>query len=141
MLFTHSGINGADTSSTWTAAHINIWNTYKAAWSALGYPASDLAIVSFVGAPRNSADTSNGSASLTDVRAAANQMAITNPDMTVVDVKQLMPYAALTYGIGISSKTYYQNNTTSDVHLSDPSGSNSNGYEVMSTQIINALLA
>jgi hypothetical protein len=97
--------------------------------------------VSFVGAPRNSADTSNGSASLPAVRAAANQMAITNPDMTVVDVKQLMPYAALTYGIGISSKTYYQNNTTSDVHLSDPSGSNSNGYEVMSTQIINALLA
>ena len=141
LLFTHSGINGTDTSSTWTAAHINIWNTYKAAWAALGYPDSDLAIVSFVGAPRNSTDTSQGSASLSTVRIAANQMAIANPSMTVVDVKQLMPYAALAYGIGVSSKTYYQNNTTSDVHLSDPSGSNCNGYEVMSTQIINALLA
>jgi hypothetical protein len=59
--------------------------------------------------------------------------------MTVVDIKSLMPYDALTYGIGVSSKTYYQNNTTSDVHLSDPSGSNSNGYEVMSSTIINAL--
>lgn len=141
LLFVHSGINGADTGSTWTAAHKSIWNTYKSAWSALGYPATDLAIVSMVGAPRNSADTSNGSASLPAVRTAANDMALQNPDMTVVDVKKLVPYTALSYGIGISNKTYYQNNTTSDVHLSDPSGTNSNGYEVVSSHIINQLLS
>lgn len=141
LIVAHSGINGADTATTWTTAHRNIWATYKSAWAALGYPMADLAIVSFVGAPKNSADTSNSGSTgnLIAVRAAANLMAQQNPDMTVVDIKSLVPYDALTYGIGVSSKTYYQNNTTSDVHLSDPSGSNCNGYEVMSSTIINAL--
>lgn len=125
MLFVHSGINGADTGATFTAAHIALWNKYKAVWSSLGYPETDLAIVSIVGVQKDSADTSGSGSTgnLIAVRAAANQMALANPDMTVVDVKALMPYAAMTYGTG--SASYYQRlnnspNQGSDivVHLS-----------------------
>jgi hypothetical protein len=123
LLFVHSGINGADTGSTWTAAHIAMWNKYKAVWSSLGYPASDLAIVSIVGVQKDLADLSGSGASLAAVRTAANAMAIANPDMTVVDVKALMSYSAMTYGTGNTS--YYQRlnnspNAGSDivVHLS-----------------------
>ena len=106
LLFFHSGINGADTSSTWTDAHFTVWKKYKAAWSLLGYPAADIAIISIVGVQRNSEDTSGDGASLIEVRKGAQQMAVTNNDMTVVDVKALMPYTALTAGTGVSS--YYQ---------------------------------
>jgi hypothetical protein len=125
LMFAHSGINGADTGSTWTAAHIAMWNKYKAVWSSLGYPASDLAIVSIVGVQKDQADNSGSgtSSNLVAVRAAANAMAIANPDMTVVDVKALMSYSALTSGTGNAS--YYQRlnnspNVGSDivVHLS-----------------------
>jgi len=108
LLFVHSGINGADTGSTWTAAHIAIWTKYKAVWSSLGYPPSDLAIISIVGVPSNTLDTSGSgtTSNLVAVRAAANAMVIANPDMTVVDIKAILPYKALTYGTGNAS--YYQ---------------------------------
>lgn len=106
LLFCHSGINGADTDKTWVAAHQKIWDKYKRAWASLSYPAADLAIISIVGVQRNSADTSANNADLIPVRQSANLMAIRSSDMTVVDVKKLMPYAALTYGSGVSS--YYQ---------------------------------
>lgn len=106
LLFYNSGINGADTGATWTAAHTTLWNRYKAVWASLGYPASDLAIVSIVGVQRNEADTSGSLADLVVVRTAANAMAVANPDMTVVDIKAAMPYKALVYGTGNAS--YYQ---------------------------------
>ena len=106
LIFFHSGINGADTGSTWTAAHQRVWKRYKIAWGNLGYPAAELAIVSIVGVQSNSADISGSGGNLTTVRKEANTMAIQNNDMTVVDVKVLMPYPALTYGTGLSS--YYQ---------------------------------
>jgi T4-like virus Myoviridae tail sheath stabiliser/IPT/TIG domain len=106
LLFFHSGINGGDTGATWTAAHLGVWKRYKVAWTTLGYPAADLAIISIVGVQRNSADTSADGADLTLVRTAANTMVIENTDMTVVDVKVLIPYAALVFGNGLSS--YYQ---------------------------------
>jgi hypothetical protein len=123
MLFMHSGINGADTTSTWTAAHTSTWSKYKAVWQELGYSLNDLAIVSMVGVQRNSADTSGNGADLVAVRAAANQMVVSNPDMCVVDIKKAIPFAAMLYGTGAAS--YYQNylnnpNVASDitVHLS-----------------------
>jgi hypothetical protein len=126
LLFVHTGINGADTGSTWTAAHISIWNRYKTVWASLGYPMSDLAIVSMVGVQRNSTDTSGtgqGGADLVAVRAAANAMVQTNGDMSVIDIKSILPYSALVYGTGNAS--YYQRlnnspNVGSDitVHLS-----------------------
>jgi hypothetical protein len=123
MLFMHSGINGADTPTTWTNAHINTWNRYKQAWTELGYSLNDLAIVSIVGVQRNLADTSGNGADLVAVRAAANLMVKSQPDMTVVDVKQSIPFSAMLYGDGNGS--YYQiynNNPTVaadiTVHLS-----------------------
>lgn len=149
LLIVHSGINGNETATSWTDAHTGIWNTYKAAWSALGYPASDLAIVSFVGVPRNSDDSSSTgtTGNLVAVRAAANTMAVSNSDMTVVDVKTLMPYAMANRGVG-NGKSYY--NTTNSVHLtggytsgSYPTGTKeaSDGYTVVASQIIESLIS
>ena len=148
LILMHSGINGNDTSSTWTAAHISVWNTYKAAWTALGYPASDLAIVSWVGVPRNSNDSSSsGSAgNLVAVRAAANEMVQTNTDMTVVDIKQFLNYAQCNRGTG-GGRTYYS--TANTVHLSGgyssgsfPTGTKdtSDGYTIAADLILNALV-
>jgi len=153
LLISHSGINGNETATDWTDCHTAIWNTYKAAWSALGYPASDLAIVSFVGVPANSADTSNSGSSgnLIAVRAAANALANTQPDMTVIDVKSLMPYSRAIVGVG-NGRSYYQRtnnlpNAGSDitVHLSGGTytGSTrdtSDGYTVLAHEIIQTLL-
>lgn len=153
LLFTHSGINGNETASNWTNCHVAIWNTYKAAWAALGYPATDLAIVSFVGVPRDAADNSNNGSSgnLIPVRAAANLLPNTQPDMTVIDIKRLMPYSRAIVGVG-NGRSYYQRtnnlpNAGSDitVHLSGGiyTGSTrdtSDGYTVMAHEIIQALL-
>ena len=106
LLFFGSGINGADTSATWTSAHTTVWNKYKAVWASLGYPASDLAIVSIVGVQKDLADLSGSGANLSLVRAGANAMATASSDMTVVDIKALMSYSALTNGTGNAS--YYQ---------------------------------
>ena len=152
LLVTHSGINGNETASAWTSCHMSIWNTYKSAWAALGYPASDLAIVSFVGVPSNAADNSNSGAggNLIAVRAAANLIPQANPDMTVVDVKKLMPYTRALSGIG-NGRSYYQRtnnlpNAGSDitVHLSGgiytgTTRDTSDGYTVMAHEILSML--
>lgn len=153
LIVSHSGINGAETATDWTNCHVAIWNTYKAAWAALGYPLTDLAIVSFVGVPANSADTSNSGSTgnLIAVRAAANALPNTQPDMTVVDVKSIMPYSRAIVGIG-NGRSYYQRtnnlpNAGSDitVHLSGGTytGSTrdtSDGYTVLAHEILQLLL-
>lgn len=150
LLVTHSGINGVETATHWTNCHVSIWNTYKAAWAALGYPATDLAIVSFVGVPRNATDDSlSGSGgNLIAVRAAANALPNTQPDMTVVDVKSIMPYSRAISGIG-NTRSYYQRTTPSGTdipqHLSGGvySGTTrdtSDGYTVVAHEILQLLL-
>jgi hypothetical protein len=153
LLVTHSGINGNETESAWTSCHTSIWNTYKSAWAALGYPASDLAIVSFVGVPSNAADNSNNGTggNLIPVRAAANALPTTQPDMMVIDIKKAMPYSRAIVGIG-NGRSYYQRtnnlpNAGSDitVHLSGGiyTGSTkdtSDGYTVVAHEILQALL-
>jgi hypothetical protein len=152
LLVTHSGINGNETASAWTSCHMSIWNTYKSAWAALGYPATDLAIVSFVGVPANATDNSNtgSGGNLIAVRTAANLLPQANPDMTVIDVKKLMPYTRALSGIG-NGRSYYQRtnnlpNAGSDitVHLSGGiyTGSTrdtSDGYTVMAHEILSML--
>ena len=99
------------------------------------------------------------------VRAAANQMAIDVPDMTVVDIKKLLNYTQLLMGTGDigaagnpvanNGKPYYQrisNWPTSGAdfyeHLSGGWTSNvgpvyhpTDGYTIMCNNIINALLS
>ena len=154
LLVTHSGINGNDTASDWTGTHVAIWNTYKAAWNDLGYPSTDIAIVSFVGVPANAADTSNSGSTgnLIAVRAAANLLPNTQPDMTVIDVKNMMPYSRAIVGIG-NGRSYYQRTNNlptagSDVtvHLSGGTytGSTrdtSDGYTVLAHELIQLLRA
>jgi len=141
LLLTHSGINGNETASNWTSCHSQIWTLYKAAWSALGYPSTDLAIVSFVGEPANAADNSNSGTggNLIAVREAANAMALANPDMTVVDIKKLMNYYQLVY-VPAGGANFYQAGS-SNVHLSGGASSTTDGYTVVSNMIVSALLA
>jgi len=126
LLFCHTGINGADTDKTWVVAHQKIWDKYKRAWASLSYPAADLAIISIVGATRNSEDTSGTDTDLIPVRQSANTMAIQNNDMTVVDINTLMPYATLAYGTGVYS--YYQQFNNSPNIASDMTVHLSGGY-------------
>ena len=153
LLVVHSGINGStnepETASRWTSCHLAVWNKYKAAWSALGYPPSDLAIVSFVGAPKNADDSSNNGSpeNLIPVRAAANAMALANPDMTVVDIKKLMNYEQLVYvpttnaGVALAGAANFYQAGSSNVHLSGGTGGTTDGYTVVSNMVISALLA
>jgi len=129
MLFVHSGINGSETGTRWTDAHKTIWNHYKTSWSGLGYPASDLAIVSFVGVQKDSADTIGNpggvyDADLINTRIAANAMAVQNPDMCVVDVKNLIPYSQMVNGnsSGVSYYQQYNNIPTSSTFTAHLSG-------------------
>ena len=129
MLFVHSGVNGSETGARWTAAHKTIWNHYKTSWNGLGYPASDLAIVSFVGVQKDSGDTISNPGSIYDAnlintRIAANAMAVENPDMCVVDVKNLIPYSQMVNGnsSGISYYQQYNNIPTSSTFTAHLSG-------------------
>jgi len=154
LLMMHSGINGADTTSTWQTAHLDVWNTYKTAWAALGYPAADLAWVSFVSHVPNSTDTSNSGSTgnLATIRTAANTMPTTYTDMTVVDVKKLLTYTQNITGVG-NGRAYYQRynnlpNAGSDItiHLSGGTytGSTkdtSDGYTALANLVISSLMA
>lgn len=98
------------------------------------------------------------------VRTAANQMALDYPDMTVVDVKQLLPYSKLIMGTGPFGSSgdpdlvmyglpYYQRidgwpnaGINFYEHLSGgqiSAGVNhpTDGYRVMSEAIISAVLS
>ena len=104
-----------ETGARWTNAYTSMWNSFKETWTSLGYPLSDLAIVCFVSHPISAADGSGGSSdpsNLVAVRAAANQMVIANPDMTVVDIKAMINYQQLVHGNG-NGQSFFQfwNNT------------------------------
>jgi len=115
LLVVQFGINGTasaqpETAAKWTTAAKDIWSRYKTCWGELSYPMDDLGILLWVSHPKdeqdNSRDGTNGN--LVAVRAAANQMALDFPDMTVVDVKKLMPHSALMMGngeIGVTGRT------------------------------------
>ena len=153
LVMVQSGINGADTASTWTAAHQTIWAAYRAAWASLGYPTTDLAIVSWVGHVLNATDTSDTGASgnMGACRVAAQQMAANSPDHCVVDVKRLMTYEQMLWAGG-NGTTFYQryNNLPAaganiTAHMSGgwytgTTYGSSDGYTTMSNLIVSALL-
>jgi len=158
--------NQPETPSKWTQAALDIWNTYSAAWIGLGYPASDLACVGWVSHQIDAADNSSlgSSGNMIAVRAAANQLALANPSMTIVDIKKLLNYNQLLMGTGeigatgvgslsTVGKPYYQRisnwpNTGSDFYqhlsgglISSGSWHPTDGYTLMCNNIIGALLS
>lgn len=104
-----------ETGARWTAAYQSMWASFKEAWASLGYPESDIAIVCWVSHPISQADGSSGSSladNLVAVRAAAAQMAINNPDMTVADIKSMIGYTQLVRGNGNGQSLFqYWKNT------------------------------
>lgn len=95
-----TGPTVAETPAKWVQAARDIWTKYKTEWAALGYPDSDLACLCWVSHASNLQDNSSSGSNgnLIAVRAAAIQMALDYPDMTVVDVNQLMSYTDLLMG-------------------------------------------
>ena len=154
LLVVHSGANGNDDGQSWTTAHRRIWEAYKSAWAALGFPATDLAVISFVSHVANAQDSSGagGPGNLTAVRIAANLMGLESSDMTVIDVTQLLSFRQLVSGNG-TGVSYFQrlNNVPApgpDVtnHLSGgtvPSSplARSDGYSVLVNDMVVALLS
>lgn len=154
LVMAQSGINGADTATTWVAAHQTIWAAYRSAWATLGYPTSDLAIVSWVGHVLNATDTSDTGATgnMAECRTAAQQMAANSPDHCVVDVKKLLTYEQLLWAGGNGTTLYQRYNNIPAAganivaHLSGGwyTGTTygpSDGYSTMSNLIVSALLS
>lgn len=143
------GVNATTTSqpetpTKWVQAAKDIWATYKLAWKNLGYPESDLATVGWVSHQIDAQDNSSlgTGGNLAAVRTAANQMAIDNPDMTVVDIKRLFNYNQLLMGTGeigatgvpalsTVGKPYYQ-------RISNWPNAGSNFYQHLSGGLIGA---
>lgn len=163
---TASPANLPETPAKWVQAARDIWTTYKTAWSALGYPSDDLACLCWCSHQTNVNDNSSQGTggNMVAVRTAANQMALDYPDMTVVDVKQLLPYSKLIMGTGPFGSSgdpdlvmyglpYYQRidgwpnaGINFYEHLSGgqiSAGVNhpTDGYRVMSEAIISAVLS
>lgn len=167
LLVVHSGMNGNDTVATWQDAHLSIWNTYKAAWVALGYPLSDLAIVSFCSHVPSATDTapSGTTGNLAAIRAASGAFASANPDMTIMDVSKLLSFDQLVSGVGLipgpgpqpnfpTQRSYYQRynnlpNAGSNIvvhlsggfYVSQTTFDTSDGYTTLSNLMVTALLS
>ena len=154
LLLVHSGANGDDDGSSWTSAHRRIWGAYKAAWSSLGLPAADLAIVSFVSHVMNAQDSSGGGVpgNLASVRSAANLMALDSVDMTVIDTRQLLSFEQLKSGNG-TGVSYFQrlgghpapgpditNHLSGGTIPGSPPG-RTDGYSVLMNDMLIALLS
>lgn len=100
---------GPETGAKWTTSAQRVWNAYKAVWLSLGYPLSDLAFIGWVTHPTNTTDTSAAAptGNMIEVRNAANRLPanLGAPDMTIIDIKKMMPYEALLIGNGDISST------------------------------------
>jgi hypothetical protein len=152
LLLAQSGVNGQETPESWTQSHRAIWQRYRAAWTSLGFPAADIAIMSFVSPPRNEADTGlAGNAPLAPVRAAAVAMAAANPDMTVIAVNELLNHRQLLRGSGGGVSLYQRFNGVPNsgpdltMHLSggrtEPNAwSPTDGYTMLMNLVVSTML-
>ena len=106
LVVAQAGTNGNEEGPDWVAAMRKIWDAYKSAWSALGYPSHHLAILCWVSHPYTADDTSNGGdvanprnvGNLGRMRAAARSMVIDDPTMTAIDVSKLLSFTQLDRG-------------------------------------------
>lgn len=123
MILSHSGIN--DSVADWQTQQQTLHDSYRAAWSALGYPDSELAFVSMVGVMRNSGDTSINGVSLGPIRQAARSWAMSTPGVTFIDMSEVTSNAELV------ANSWYQGAVTQ--HLSTA------GYDEMASRILTNL--
>ena len=123
MILSHSGIN--DSVADWQSKQQTIHDTYRSAWSSLGFPDADLAFVAMVGVMRNSGDTSMNGVSLGPIRQEARTWAMTTPGVTFIDMSEVTSNAELV------ANSWYQGAVTQ--HLSNA------GYDEMSSRILTKL--
>ena len=135
LVFCNSGVNGAETGSSYTAAIARIRDRVSARWIASGGTADQLAFVFSVSAQINPTYAGTGSgwiAARPDVSSTANTYAVTNAGdgngVSVVDTSISAGQAYLT------SNSYYANISTDQIHFTNA------GYNAISLVIANALL-
>jgi hypothetical protein len=101
LWFFNSGINGPDTSTSWTNSMTTIVNTIYSTWIALGYPKDDLAFIASVTHPTTNGDPGAGSWATTrdSVSNAANLWALTDnayeKNVCVFDIQSVFTSAQL----------------------------------------------
>lgn len=158
--FHNSGINGSETSSTWTSGVESIRDKVHQTWTGLGYPSSDLAFIATVTHQTDGGTGSNGwETRRPNVSAAANSWASNSENIAknlcVVDLASIFTASQL------KEKGLYQqlNNDQYQSHLKEPNytssqtmnnaqaatmvyvqgESSNNGYSQMCSGIIRAL--
>jgi len=116
----NSGINGPDTSSSWTTYSASIRDTVYNAWIALGYPAADLAFIMSLTHPTVTGDAGDvgwgaaRSAVATTANTWANDASNAGKNVCVVDIEKFITAAQL------KSRNLYQvlgDNTMYESHL------------------------
>lgn len=147
IVFVNSGVNGAETANTWTAATERIRNRIATRWVSTGGDVSQLAFVFTVThqlAPTYSGSGSSWIAARATVSPAANTWATTNANdgygSCVVDTSVSFDYFELTNG-STPTGTMYSIVATDQIHLNSSFSSRSNGYDGVSGAIFSTLLA
>ena len=147
IVFVNSGVNGAETAGTWTAATERIRNRIATRWASTGGDAAKLAFVFTVThqlAPTYTGSGSSWIAARATVSPAANAWATTNTNdgygSCVVDTSVLFDYVELTNG-STPNGTMYTNTSSDQMHLNSSFSSRSNGYDGVSGAIFSTLLA
>ena len=147
IVFVNSGVNGAETANTWTAATERIRNRIATRWVSTGGDVSQLAFVFTVThqlAPTYSGSGSSWIAARATVSPAANTWATTNANdgygSCVVDTSVSFDYFELTNG-STPNGTMYSIVATDQIHLNSSFSSRSNGYDGVSGAIFSTLLA
>ena len=147
VVFVNSGVNGAETAGTWTAATERIRNRIAARWISTGGDAAKLAFVFTVTHQLAPTYTQTGYfwiAIRATVSPAANTWATTNANdgygSCVVDTSVSFDYFKLTNGSSPNG-TMYSAIASDQIHLNSSFSSRSNGYDGVSAAIFNTLIA
>jgi hypothetical protein len=147
VVFVNSGVNGSETSGTWTAAAERIRNRISTRWISTGGDAEKLAFVFTVTHQLNPSYSGSGSAWITaraTVSPAANAWATTNAGdgygACVVDTSVAFDYFKLTNGSSPTG-TMYSVVATDQIHLNSSFSSRSNGYDGVAGSIIGTIIA
>jgi hypothetical protein len=150
LMFINSGVNGAETASTWTTAADRLVSRIMSRWLGTGGAQSQLAVVFSVTHPVTSTYSGSGSAwftARTAVASAAQSWARSNSanNCTYVEINNMFSATKLFYGMQpdntLRSTTLYANNTTDQIHLSTSFSTWNNGYDIVSAGIVASLLA
>ena len=149
LVFVNSGVNGSETGSTWTTAADRLVSRIASRWVSTGGQQSQLAFVFTLTHPMSSTYSGSGSAWISaraSVATAAQAWGTRNAsnNCSYVEINNMFTATKLFNGAQpdntLRSTKLYSDNTTDQVHLSYSFSTWNNGYDVVSSSVIAALL-